>query len=163
MCAIYFLTSMVIKKKNKKKDWGILIAQGLLFLPIPILGPNPQTPHYKFFCRQKKDVFSELRSPKKITIFFLFPRKFPPIVTDGPETYTTWNRYWIPHLPLKFEVRPMVTSFFFSILCQKVDHFSDFPIFWHFDAPKFWVLEVRVQIQVNRIQVGPKLYATIFP
>ena len=23
--------------------------------------------------------------------------------------------------------------FFFSILCQKIDHFSDFPIFWHFD------------------------------
>ena len=42
-------------------DWGILIAQGLSFPQIPILGPNPQTPHYKNFLRQKKDVFSELR------------------------------------------------------------------------------------------------------
>ena len=112
----------------------------------------------------KKDVSCDFGGPKKIKIFFLFPRKFPPIERDGQETYTAG----IPHgfsiyYPSLKSVPWWLHIFFFDFMPKNRPffRFSDFLALW--PPPKFWVMEVRVQIQFNRIQVGPKLFATIFP
>ena len=95
--------------------------------------------------------------------FFFFLKIFH-YCKDGPGHIYRTTRYWYLYLPSKFEVRPMAASYFFFNFVPKnrpFFRFFDFLALW--PPPKFWVLEVRVQIQVNMIRVGPKLLATIFP
>ena len=116
-----------------------------------------------FFAAKKKTFLVKIKGGKKPEFFFCFFDNFL-LLKGTAEIIYDMNGYWIPHLPSKFEVSSMETSYFFFNFVPKNRPFFRFSYFlalW--PPPKFWVLEVRVQIQVSMIQVGPKLLATIFP
>ena len=96
--------------------------------------------------------------------FFLFLPKFSPIVRTVQDTYTAQLGIDISiyHLSLK-SVPWRLHIFFFNFVPKNRPFFRFFDFLALWPPPKFWVLEVRVQIQVNMIRVGPKLLATIFP